>query len=874
MVQIISKAVGIDLGTTNSAVAVLDPKDASIVIHRHRATKATTTPSCVWKDPKTGAIVVGANAFRRRGTLPQPIGSVKRLMGKRVRLMLSDQEVSPEEVSAEILREMKRQIEEDVASFESADCKWMVERAIVTVPAYFDQPQVDATRRAAEMAGLEVIELLHEPTAAACHHCWRTGTRNGVFLVYDFGGGTFDVTVLRCTEGVFQVLGISGNTQLGGDDLDAAIAEHLRQRLLAEGYALELDPANDVEDAFRESQLRFLAEGLKKGLSSATEFLLRDQGSLKDKDGMPVVIDLLFQRAEVEALIVPIVERTIPYCHVALELAERKGVTLAEVDAVVLAGGSTHIPLVREMVRQALCRDGQADGPRARCEAPVYESVDTIVALGAAIRAAATGGLSFYDAGRTFRITLNGTGVTGARETHFGGSVVALAGGADPRGARMRLRIPDLDFEDEVQLTAEGGFSFRQVPLNPSADNLIGFELIDAAGRVLATAGRAVVQSADRVRPTGGNVVMAVMSKAISLEVSRGGNLVMRELMPANQTLPARAEFRFVHPGGTELLRMPLFQHKRRIQEIRVAVPATLPKGTEILFDLEVDKLSFITVRGKVGEIGFDAQVELPPERALPDESEVSRLSTRFHEGLLYLPKGRQAVQSMRYRKACEAYERARAQGARAQALHEFEEMEEIVAGMAQAPQTLQPPKQVFEETVAECVELNDHVGVQAAEMGRVHDPVETARAIAAQREQGEKAWADVDQRAWADVQAMLDGIRNHLLALAKSVTPPPPPLPEGIQAAHAIEAAEEQAQRLAHLAASRERKDVQDEAEEIQRSLARLSGEVQKNPRTVQEKVSALRARVEQLLNALRGQQTTGGAGRHVEDYSKDEPR
>ena len=118
--------------------------------------------------------------------------------------------MTPEHVSASILGEMRHQIEEDVEGLATDTTTWIVDRAVITVPAYFDQPQIDATRKAGEMAGLHVLDLLHEPTAAACYHCWRTQTQDGLFLVYDFGGGTFDVTVLRCTAGAFEVLGISG----------------------------------------------------------------------------------------------------------------------------------------------------------------------------------------------------------------------------------------------------------------------------------------------------------------------------------------------------------------------------------------------------------------------------------------------------------------------------------------------------------------------------------------------------------------------------------------------------------------------------------------------------------------------------------------
>lgn len=239
--QQISKAVGIDLGTTNSAVAIMNATDTDIVLHKDPKTKRETTPSCVWKDPRSQQKIVGTKAFQRIGTTPEPIRSIKRVMGKQVLVHLGAEQLTPEQVSALILSEMKQQIEEDVARFSSESTEWIVDRAIVTVPAYFDQPQIEATRKAAEMAGFQVLELLHEPTAAASYYCWQNQVQNGIFLVYDFGGGTFDVSILRCIEGAFEVLGISGNNRLGGDDIDSILAEELRQRLLSEEYALDLD---------------------------------------------------------------------------------------------------------------------------------------------------------------------------------------------------------------------------------------------------------------------------------------------------------------------------------------------------------------------------------------------------------------------------------------------------------------------------------------------------------------------------------------------------------------------------------------------------------------------------------------------------------
>jgi molecular chaperone DnaK len=858
--QILSKAVGIDLGTTNSAVAVMNPTDTDIVIHRDTVAKAETTPSCVWKDPRTGDIIVGRTALRRVGTMPQPIRSIKRLMGQQATVRLTDQAVTPEFVSAAILAEMKRQIEEDVAKFGTGDTAWIVDRAIVTVPAYFDQPQIDATRRAGEMAGLQVLDLLHEPTAAACYHCWRTRTQDGVFLVYDLGGGTFDVTVLRCTRGTFEVLGISGNTRLGGDDLDVAIAEHLRERLAADGWAVDLDLAGDPEDRLRFEKLKFLAESVKKSLSLASEFHLSNTGMLQDKAGNPVIVDTMFERPDIEAIMRPLVERTIPYCHEALAHAERKGgVKLADVDHVILAGGSTHVPMVRELVQQAFCAVAGAKEPRAKCAEPIYEKVDTLVALGAAVRAAAVGGLAVFNTERTVRVSFRGTGATGARETYVGGHVESLAPGVSLGGGRVRLLTAD--FEDEAELGDAGSFRFTEVPLQQGAENLLTFEVYDRGGALVATAGRPVTQSRDAAsRPTGGGSSTAALPKALSLMVNRGGKEVLRELIPALASLPTEADYTFMHPGQTEAVRFPLYQQRRKIQEIAVHVPSTTPEGTPIKLNVRVDQLSFITVKGTIGETVFETAIEPPPDRKLPPPAEVESLARAFQEALAYLPAGKRATAQVKWKRAKDAFDAARARGDEAQAVHEFEEMEEIVASIARTESPLDPPKEAFDELVQACYELNRYVAPLAEKKGQPHDARETERNIDAQRQQGEKAYRDGDQTAWGDVIQMLESIRQHLIGFARKVVDDPRTPEQKVR--DAVKHVAGEAEKVANLAAARDRRDLQAEAEQIRARLAALLAEAGANPDGVRDKLQREYGRLEQMMDLLmeRAPRAAGG--------------
>jgi molecular chaperone DnaK len=867
--QVISKAIGIDLGTTNSAVALMDPTDSELVIHSDPNMKRETTPSCVWKNPKTGEIVVGHHAFRRIGTAPPPVRSIKREMGKQLKARLTDEDLLPEQVSAYILGEMRRQIESDVKRFETEATRWFVKRAVITVPAYFDQPEVDATRRAGELAGLEVLDLLHEPTAAACYHCWKSGTQNGLFLVYDFGGGTFDVSVLRSNAGKFEVLGISGNTKLGGDDLDTSIAEYLQERLLREGYALELKVKDDREDALRFDRLRLLAEGVKKALSTTGEFFLKDSGSLKDRNGDAVIIETMFERPEIEALMLPHIERTIPYCWDALEKAQQKaGVTIADVDAVILAGGSTHISLVRDLVRKSFCQDPAAAEPRAKCTEPVYEKVDTVVALGAAIRAAAMGGLEIYNAERNVRVAFRGTGTTGSRQASVGGKVEAVGGGIDVSGGRVRLLIEESGFEDEQELTESGMFGFRDVPLQPSADNLLTFEVYDAQGEPIATAGRPVRQSRDPVPPTGGAASTAVLSKAILLEVERRGTITRKVLAPALQTLAFEKTFSFLHPGNTDLVRLPLYQQTRKIQEVQVPVPSSLPKGAPVELSVYIDGLLVITARGKIGDVGFEAAVAIPPDRPLPTETEASALEQRFREELNYVSSGKKMPLQGRYRKARERFEAARERGETTQAVHEFEEMEEIVGAISRVDGQLQPPKQFFDELVKECFEFNQGTAQEHATQNTDYHYDELQKDIEAQRQFGENAFREGDQTAYSDAILNLESIKSHIVTLFQKVAKIVDNRTPEQRAADNLQFAIREAAKLEQLAGTSQRDDLQKETRDIGRQLHDLTpDDIQRNPGAVQEKVEALRRRLEEIKNTIMGKKSDVKKGALVQD-------
>ena len=369
-----SRVVGIDLGTTNSLVAYV--KDGRPEVIRDE-TGDGLVPSVV-NVAKDGAIVVGREAERRLLTDARRTAySVKRFMGRAfedvtdeasrfpfklkkgdadgvVRIVLGDREYTPPEISAFVLRELKRRAE---AFFAGADREAGapgvdVDRAVITVPAYFNDAQRTATRDAGRIAGLDVIRIINEPTAASLAY-GLDKRHTGVIAVYDFGGGTFDISILRVEEGVFQVLATNGDTHLGGDDIDALLMD----RVLAEMSTLMSGRVNEVLQEVRRAVIRAKLE-----LSDLHATVVKAPG-----------IERPMSRTEFEEMIMPVVERTLAPCRQALADA---GLQPNQIDEVVLVGGSTRIPLVRQKVEELFGRTPHSE-----------LNPDEVVALGAAVQA-------------------------------------------------------------------------------------------------------------------------------------------------------------------------------------------------------------------------------------------------------------------------------------------------------------------------------------------------------------------------------------------------------------------------------------------------------------------------------------------------------
>mgnify|MGYP000984925351 FL=1 len=325
------KIIGIDLGTTNSCVAVLEGGDATVIAN---AEGSRTTPSVVGFT-KAGERLVGETAKRQAVTNPErTISSIKRHMGADYKVKIDDKEYSPQDISAMILTKLKNDAESYLGE--------KVTEAVITVPAYFTDSQKQATKDAGKIAGLDVKRIINEPTAASLAYGLDKDDSSHKILVYDLGGGTFDVSVLELGDGVFEVLATSGDNKLGGDDFDNALVKYMVDEF-AKGNGIDLS-----KDKMAMQRIKEAAEKAKMELSSATQTNINLPFITVSENG-PLHMNMEITRAKFEQLTSSLVEKTIDPMKKAMSDA---GITGSDIAKVILVGGSTRIPAVQEAVKK------------------------------------------------------------------------------------------------------------------------------------------------------------------------------------------------------------------------------------------------------------------------------------------------------------------------------------------------------------------------------------------------------------------------------------------------------------------------------------------------------------------------------------------
>ena len=347
-----SKTIGIDLGTTNSCVCVYEGGEAKVIANPEGN---RTTPSVVAF--KKGEIIVGDAAKRQVVTNKDTVSSVKRLMGTSEKVHVNGKDYTPEEISAMILGDLKKTAEAYLGE--------TVTKAVITVPAYFNDAQRQATKNAGKIAGLEVERIINEPTAAALAYGLDKQDKTEQILVYDLGGGTFDVSILELGDGVFEVKSTSGNNHLGGDDFDKKIVDYLVDEFKKEN-GVDL-----TKDKMAMQRLKDAAEKAKKDLSGMSTTQISLPFLSQGEDG-PLHLELSLTRAKFEDLIRDLVESTKEPVRKALKDAK---LSASDIDKVLLVGGSTRIPMVQELVKKELGKEPSKG-----------VNPDEVVAMGAAIQ--------------------------------------------------------------------------------------------------------------------------------------------------------------------------------------------------------------------------------------------------------------------------------------------------------------------------------------------------------------------------------------------------------------------------------------------------------------------------------------------------------
>lgn len=347
-----SKIIGIDLGTTNSCVSIMEAGVPKVIPNPEGG---RTTPSVVAF--KNGEKIVGDAAKRQAITNPNTISSIKRLMGTDKKVEIDGKKYTPEEISAMILSYMKDYAESYLGE--------KVTKAVITVPAYFNDSQRQATKNAGKIAGLDVERIINEPTAAALAYGLEKDEGQTI-LVYDLGGGTFDVSILELGDGVFEVKSTHGNNRLGGDDFDERIIDYLIKEFKKEN-GIDLS-----KDKMAMQRLKEVAEKAKKDLSGVVSTQISAPFIAQGENGEPLHLDMTLTRAKFEDLISDLVESTLEPVRKALKDAKMKK---EDIDKVIFVGGSTRIPMVYDLIKKELGKEPSRE-----------VNPDEVVSMGAAIQ--------------------------------------------------------------------------------------------------------------------------------------------------------------------------------------------------------------------------------------------------------------------------------------------------------------------------------------------------------------------------------------------------------------------------------------------------------------------------------------------------------
>ncbi len=757
-----SKCVGIDLGTTNSVIAMIANDNKTIVCRTDRSGRKTF-PSVIVYDAKSDSAKAGQIAFNRRGTTPEPIVSIKRHMGNaNYRATCGALNLSPVEVSAEILRTMKENMQDYLNKIpEYSD--YVVDRAVITIPAYFASNAREATTQAGEMAGLKVEFTLQEPTASALYYCFKNGIDNGIFMVYDLGGGTFDVSIVRMNEGDAYVLGIAGNNYLGGDNFDDALAHRLLELLQdpEEGYDLDLDINHEEEDRLRFTRLKLEAEIIKKALSKKEEHFEAADGVIKDKCGASVNLAATVTRKEFEEMIRPLLETTIEECYKALKEAEEKhSVTLDMIDGVLLVGGSTHIPAVARIIEKTFTDPGLP--VHTKLPKPLVDEPDMAVGYGAAIAAASCGIVSagaeaVEHKGVKLQVTAEfkpGRGYAGISIVE--GRISAVSGNL-PDGIYAKVQRAAGGFSKEYMVNEDGSFVFDEL-MSVEEKEPYACEFYAGNTLILSTSFDAAVLAVGEMP--------VVLSRNYYIQTlnENTGALQLVKLMEKGTQLPCSKDYEFeVNSKNPYYAELRFFEETEFLKQVNMTFDPPVPQGTVIRLSLACDISSRFTARAEAAGIVVDVTFEQSPIEPV-DPDELDQLVHDVRDRIAMIPKaGDRIVAETMLTRIVREIEQAIDEGDICKANEKMVELRGI-GGFTASHAPLEPPKQEFDALVAEVKKLNE-----TSENGSPKFEPDIASAASL----GYRAYDNEDQAVLSKAVADLNAIKKEIAG-----EDPPSPTP------------------------------------------------------------------------------------------------
>jgi molecular chaperone DnaK len=894
----IRKTVGIDLGTTNSVIAMLDHAGSTLLTGGDEH-GSMTFPSVVAWDHEEGELIAGRKAHALKGVAGRsvPLSSVKRFMGLDKPFTLGPETLQPPEVSAVILRHLR-----DLMARTLNDAHYLLDSAIITMPAYFNHNQIEATRQAGELAGYDVAELLHEPTAAAIYYSWVENHGDATYLVYDLGGGTFDVSIIRKRFDDYEVLSVSGDPFLGGDDFDRLLASYLiesgaikwersakGERNFEKVDSKTLDRLFDLsrnDGAANFARLVHIAEAMKIELTESPRVERYVPALVKFND-KEYALEAAVEREMFNRLIRSKVDRTIDCCREALGRAKDKaGLRLQDIDYIVLVGGSSRVPLVRETVRAAF---GNADLPEhVRNLEPLLHEPDLCVAYGAALRAA-THGTRYRMAGDEWGVELQFTSPFNTRDAKYTATGIvrnltsedlapdpdnlqsAIRNPQSLEGGSVRIRSLSTGLTDEVFLDERGTFA-HELELQAETDNPLEFTVVDSLGGDLASIVVTVRHQTESRQLGRGVMPTQLITKPLQIEVlNRARQRVKQVVAPIGATLPGvfRCTCRTTDQAGRIVV--PIFEENRVIKQMVIEnLDRSLPVGSPVDVNLGIDVKHNIEVKvivrqgGEHGDRCESATIEGPPPPKRPTRADIDEVMKQIGE---LLPQFTGSYRTRLKSKANQLHQdllEALRYDDEPKAIQRMAELRELLQNLESSQgQALDPPWPKFNQLVRKCLELAGRV---AAATGRNEE--ELVEYINAQERYAEQAYEEHNAALYRECRENLEKYGGYLDQLLRDTLPRPMTRP-------AKPPEEEAKDELDHFRAylasvwkqvrAKERRDLDAKLKEIAQQAAGLSQRLKTEPVSVIRDARRLGtevAKIEEQIKDGRRQSSPDDAG------------